>query len=87
MKNDLCENCGVGIEEAPGGCGCKIECKTALHKVDIFRGKEFIRVHNLIEVLKQIDHGMTLDYIDSFNDGYICGFHAVVKALEKDLNG
>ena len=29
---DLCEYCGIGIEEAPGGCGCKTEaCKTALH--------------------------------------------------------
>lgn len=22
MKSDLCEKCGIGIEEAPGGCGC-----------------------------------------------------------------
>jgi len=34
MKNDLCEKCGVGIEEAPGGCGCK----TALddHSLSIY---------------------------------------------------
>lgn len=35
MNNDLCEKCGVGIEEAPGGCGCKPECKTALHWNDV----------------------------------------------------
>lgn len=31
MKNDLCEKCNVGIEECPGGCGCK----TALHWISV----------------------------------------------------
>ena len=33
MCNDLCEKCGIGIEEAPGGCiriGCPLKCKTAV---------------------------------------------------------
>lgn len=49
MTKDLCETCGIGIEESPGGCCCgkwdnnpyKItweitlkQCKAALHAGD-----------------------------------------------------
>ena len=61
-------------------------CKADLHGKDIFRGKEFIRISNHVELLKQLDHDLELTHIDSFHDGYICGFQAIVKALEKDLN-
>ena len=46
MKNDLCEKCGIGIEESPGGCGCRDklyekckprgdQSKTALHWISV----------------------------------------------------
>lgn len=46
MKNDLCKKCNVGIEEAPGGCGCskceidkafeKSQCKSVLHSKRLY---------------------------------------------------
>jgi hypothetical protein len=54
------------------------------NKKDIFRGTEFIRIHNHVELLKQLEQETPC--IDSFHEGYICGFLALVKALEKDLN-
>jgi hypothetical protein len=55
-------------------------------KNNVFQGKEFIRLQNHVEAMKMLQEDLVSKEMSYFHSGYICAFHAFIKALEKDLN-
>lgn len=73
--SNICDKCGEHVVD----CFCKDDLKNK----DIFGSNELLRVSNHVELLKQLE--AQHPYIDFFHEGYICGFNAIMKALEKDF--